>query len=108
MKEKKDIFYILRKAIEIYNKYRAPEAIAEIISVEKDTISVKFTGHFCRTCGVVDWIEDLKYILEDLGLKVNLVDVQEPENMLENWRIGIFKVVKGNCESYSRADLSGE
>ncbi len=45
---------IASKAVEVYNKYRAPEAIAEVLKINGNKIIVKFKGSFCETCGVSD------------------------------------------------------
>ena len=84
---------IVEKAAEMYNKYRAPEAIAEIVEVKADHIIVMLDGSFCRTCGINDWVEDFKYVLEDLGYEAELVEIIEPEDMNEEWRIGVFRIL---------------
>lgn len=83
---------IVVKGIKIYNKYRKPEAIVKLIEFKDNEFKVLFEGYFCYTCGIYDWIEDLKYILEDLGLKVKLVKIIEPQDINESYRIGIFKI----------------
>ncbi len=85
---------IVRRAIELYNRYRSPEAVAKLVSINGDEVVVKFDGSFCLTCGINDWVEDFKYVLEDLGVDAELVKVIEPDDPFseENWRIGVFKV----------------
>lgn len=34
-------------------------------------------GSFCFTCGFYDYIDDFKLILEDLGMNVQLLSVEE-------------------------------
>jgi len=80
------------KAITLYNKYRSPEAYAKLIGLEGEKIIVKFEGTFCETCGVNDWVEDFKYVLEDLNIKAELEEIYEPIDLGENFRIGAFKV----------------
>ncbi len=86
-----DIINVIRKGIDIYNRYRGREAHSSLIDVKQDLVKVKFEGHFCRTCGVYDWIDDFRYILEDLGIDAYLEEVIEPEED-EDWRIGIFRI----------------
>ncbi len=85
---------LVLEAIGMYNRYREPEAHAELVSINmvSGEFTIKFQGSFVTTCGLYDWIEDLRYILEELGLNVVLEKVIEPENPLENWRIAIFRV----------------
>ncbi len=68
------------KAVEQYNKYRSPEATAEIVSVRDDVVEIDFRGPFCYTCGVLDWIEDLIYEALDLGLKLKIINIKDVSN----------------------------
>ncbi len=83
---------LIERAIEEYNRYRAPEAIARLEEFDCKRAVVSFTGPYCLTCGVIDWIEDFKYTLEDLGVRARLESVIEPEDPSEPWRIGIFVI----------------
>ncbi len=78
-----------QRAVTLYNRYRAPEAVAELVAVEDGRIVVRFRGPFCHTCGVVDWIEDYRYVLEDLGVKAELLEARQIGE--EEW-IGVFVV----------------
>jgi hypothetical protein len=82
----------LSNAEDLYNRYRSPEAISKVIDVNDDKITVLFKGHFCKTCGVNDWIEDFKYILSDIGIEAELIDIIEPNDAEAIWRIGVFKL----------------
>lgn len=64
-------------AIEEYNRYRAPEAKAKLLRIDKESIKVEFTGSFCRTCGFYDYFDDLKIILEERGLKYRIASIEE-------------------------------
>lgn len=81
-------------AIRFYNRYRAPESTAELVRITGDRVVVRFEGSFCETCGINDWVEDFKYVLEDLGAEAELIEVIEPEDPFsdEDWRIGVFRV----------------
>ncbi|ADC66556.1 conserved hypothetical protein [Ferroglobus placidus DSM 10642] len=57
----------LKEEIEKFNKYRSPEAHAELLEFEKRKAKVLFTGPFCVSCGVYDYFEDL---IVDLNAKV--------------------------------------
>ena len=81
----------IRKAIIKYNKYRAPEAVAKIIKSEGNLVYVKIEGTFCETCGLYDWIEDLKYVFEEYGLSSDIVDIKNDEPNF-NYRIAVFKI----------------
>jgi len=44
---------IARRAEELYNRYRAPEAVAKVLTIDGDKLVVQFTGSFCHTCGSI-------------------------------------------------------
>ena len=81
----------LYEAVELYNRFRKPEAEASILKVDGNRVYVLFKGSFCRTCGIRDWVEDFKYVLEDLGVENELVDYIEPEED-DDTRIGVFEI----------------
>ncbi len=83
---------IVKESIEYYNKYRAPEATARLIANRRDMVEVEFEGSFCESCGIIDWIEDLAYIMVEKGLEVELIAVKDTDN--DYIKIGVFKVKK--------------
>lgn len=86
---------VIRDTINEYNRYRSPEATARLLKINNNHIIVEFTGSFCLTCGLIDWIEDLAYILEDKGLPVKLVDIKASEDTCTWKHAGIFKLIHG-------------
>ncbi len=62
----------LRKAVALYNRYRSPEAVAKLLHVSPETVTVSFSGSFCHSCGVLDYIEDFIYEFKRLTDKVEL------------------------------------
>ncbi len=66
----------LHQALEEYNRYRAPEAVAKLEALEGNRARVRFTGTFCRTCGAYDWYEDLVWILRDYGVEAEVETVE--------------------------------
>lgn len=101
VKEKSIFPKILEKAVTTYNKYREPEAKARILKFTGEKVVVVFEGSFCRTCGVNDWVEDFKYILQDLGVDTELEEIKEPANPYEDYRVGVFRIY-GKVESIDR------
>ncbi len=101
----KRIRIVVEKAIETYNRYRSPEAVAELLDFKEGdgeaVVTVKFSGSFCSTCGVRDWVEDYAYILEELGYCAELVKYIEPEYG-DNYRIGVFKITIGKKGKHCR------
>ena len=85
---------LLDLAIKRYNRYRGAESRAKLLRVRGDTVVVVFEGSFCETCGINDWVDDFRYVIEDLGGEAELVTVVEPEDSSEfyEYRIGVFRV----------------
>ncbi|MCS7121909.1 MAG: N-acetyltransferase [Archaeoglobaceae archaeon] len=53
----KKLFF--KEAVDKFNKYRSPEAKAEIVEISDESAVVKMSGPFCVSCGVFDYFEDL-------------------------------------------------
>jgi hypothetical protein len=85
---------LLELAIRRYNRYRGAESRAKLLRLQGDTAIVAFEGSFCETCGINDWVDDLRYTIEDLGGEAELVTVIEPESPQEfyEYRIGVFRI----------------
>ncbi|ABN69160.1 hypothetical protein Smar_0047 [Staphylothermus marinus F1] len=83
---------IVSKAIDLYNKFRAPEAKAVLLEINGDKVKILFEGSFCFTCGIRDWVEDMVYVFEDLGVEAELIEYLEPDNETENIRVGVFRI----------------
>ena len=63
---------LVSDTLEIYNKYRSPEAKAKLISLDNQGFTIEFEGVFCQSCGVKDYFEDLIYELKSLDKKVDV------------------------------------
>ena len=63
---------LVRKAIALYNRFRSPEAIAKLVNVSPENVTVAFSGSFCYSCGVLDYIEDFIHEIKVLSDKVEL------------------------------------
>ena len=48
---------IVRKAVARYNRFRSPEAIAKLVKVSTESVSITISGVFCASCGVLGYIE---------------------------------------------------
>jgi hypothetical protein len=69
---------LVLRALEIYNRYRSPEAAAKLVGWKKDGFVIEFKGAFCLSCGVRDYFEDFIYELEDLNRNFR-VEIKEIE-----------------------------
>ncbi|MGC9010090.1 MAG: hypothetical protein ACP5I7_05685 [Sulfolobales archaeon] len=90
---REELIRMIKKAQSLYNKYRSPEAKAEIISFSKDILIVRFDGSFCETCGINDWIDDFRYILRDLGVETVIERIEEVDEYI---RIAYFRILGKN------------
>ncbi|MEM5835315.1 MAG: AAA family ATPase [Candidatus Aenigmatarchaeota archaeon] len=72
--------YKIRRAVEEYNKYRAPEANIEIEKIKDNYVILRFFGPFCKSCGVYDYFEDFIFFLRDLELDGKIKNVKEIKN----------------------------
>lgn len=57
---------VLKEAIKRYNRYRSPEATARLLKAGEEGFVVEFSGSFCLSCGIYDWLEDLVYEIREL------------------------------------------
>ncbi|WP_287582228.1 hypothetical protein [Candidatus Borrarchaeum sp.] len=76
--KKQSLEKILKKTIEEYNKYRTPEVIARLISIDNSKFRIEFTGH-CHTCGFYDYFDDFRFLLEDFGLTSKIIGIKETD-----------------------------
>jgi hypothetical protein len=75
---------VILRGIEVYNRYRSPEAIAKFVAIKKDGFIIEFKGHFCQSCGVNEYFEDFVYELEnisrDFRIKVYMIEPSGPQS----------------------------
>ena len=83
----------IEAAIKVYNRYRGAESRAKLVKLVGDVAFVVFEGSFCETCGINDWVDDLRYVIEDLGGEAELLSIVESEDFY-SYRIGVFKLKK--------------
>ena len=62
----------IRRAIMLYNRYRSPEAVAKVVSLRPEVVTLSITGSFCYSCGVLDYVEDFVHEFKLLTDKVEL------------------------------------
>jgi len=74
-----DLGKLVLRTIEVYNRYRSPEATAKLLELDKDGFTIEFEGSFCQSCGVQDYFEDFIYELESLasGVEVEIGEIEQ-------------------------------
>ena len=63
---------MVRKTVALYNRFRSLEAFAKIVFVSLDIVTISFSGSFCYSCGVLDFIEDFVHEFKILTSKAEL------------------------------------
>jgi hypothetical protein len=84
---------VVDRAVEEYNRFRSPEAFARIIERRGDGFVVEFSGSFCATCGVYDWLEDLRYEIRRLDLELDAV-IEDWKQISDDTIIVEFKLIR--------------
>jgi hypothetical protein len=82
---------LVRKAIALYNRYRSPEAIAKLVDVSTENVTIAFSGSFCYSCGVLDYIEDFihefKLLSDKVEFKIGKTRQTSPRSFEVDYRI---------------------
>ncbi len=63
---------IIRKTVALYNRFRGAEATAKIVSVTLEKVTIAYSGSFCYSCGVYDFLEDFVHDFKALTDKAEL------------------------------------
>ncbi len=84
---------LVKNIIEKYNRYRYPEIEANLLKMNEKEIVVEFFGYLCKSCGLYDHFEDLKYMLEEEGIKSEINEIKDIV-VEENGKINIIYIVK--------------
>lgn len=66
---------VIERALNEYNDYHAPEAIARCVDIKGNYFVVDFEGYICFSCGFYDYFEDLIYLLLKYGVLSRIVEV---------------------------------
>jgi len=72
MLSQQELEELVRKTIMLYNRLRSPEAVAKVVSVTPDSVTISITGSFCYSCGVMDYVEDFIHEFKMLTDKAEL------------------------------------
>jgi hypothetical protein len=105
-----DLRDVVIGAIQVYNKYRSPDAKATLVRMKNDRFVVDFEGSFCESCSVREYIEDLIYELKGVNQKFR-VELQETKAIGQNkfranYKLKDLSDVKINDEIFFQEFLS--
>jgi hypothetical protein len=84
---------VVDMAVGEYNRFRSPEAVVKIVKRRGDGFVAEFSGTFCATCGVYDWLEDLRYEIRRLDPELDAV-IEGWTQVSDDMIIAEFKLVK--------------
>ena len=81
----------VRKAVARYNRFRSPEAIAKLVSVSPESVTIAFSGAFCNSCGVLGYVEgfihDFKTLSNKVELKIDKTRQTSPRSLEVDYKI---------------------
>ncbi len=81
----------MHRTVALYNRYRSPEATAKLVLVTPELITVSFSGSFCYSCGVIDYLEDfiheLRLLTDKVELKIGKTRQTSPRSFEADYRV---------------------
>lgn len=82
---------LISRTIEVYNRYRHPEATAEFVEIEKDGFTIEFKIPLCHSCGLnyyfQDFIHEIEEISRTLKVKMKTIGSAGPESYRVQYRL---------------------
>ncbi|MEM4717703.1 MAG: hypothetical protein QXE81_02950 [Desulfurococcaceae archaeon] len=84
---------IVAYIVELYNRFHGAEARARVVEISNNTVKIEFSGSFCHTCGVRDWVEDFAYLAISEGYNARLLAYIDPDEDVDEYkRFGVFEI----------------
>jgi hypothetical protein len=82
---------VVRKTVLLYNRYKSPEATAKVVSVLPEKVTISFSGSFCYSCGVMDFLEDFvhefKMLTDKAELKIDKTRQVNPRTFEADYKV---------------------
>jgi len=92
-----DLAKLILRTVEVYNRYRSPEATAKLLKLEKNGFTIEFEGSFCQSCGVQDYFEDFIYELKGLSGDIEVETREIEQSSPQSFKVQYM--VKGGFSS---------
>lgn len=73
----------ISKVIEEFNRLHGNEAHAKLKEIKGEEVIIEFEGSFCKTCGLFDYFEDIKWEAMEFGIIVEPIEILEFEEKFE-------------------------
>ena len=81
----------INKAVTLYNRLHSPEATAKIVKATLESVTIAFSGAFCYSCGVMDFLDDFahefKMLTDKAELKIGRTRQVNPRTFEADFRI---------------------
>jgi hypothetical protein len=82
---------VVRKTVLLYNRYKSPEATAKVVSIAPEKVTIAFSGSFCYSCGVLDFLEDFvhdfRMLTDKAELKIDKTRQVNPRTFEADYRV---------------------
>ncbi len=82
---------VLRKTVQLYNRAKSPAATAKIVSVALEKVTVAYSGSFCYSCGVydflADFVHDFKALTDKAELKIDKTREINPRTFEADYKV---------------------
>jgi|WetSurMetagenome_2_1015567.scaffolds.fasta_scaffold06378_3 hypothetical protein len=63
---------LVHKTVTLYNKLRSPEVSVKTVMITPLSITISFSGGFCYSCGVMDYVDGFAQQFKTLSGKLEL------------------------------------
>lgn len=91
MLSQQDLEDVVRKTVLLYNRYKSPEATAKVVSVTPEKVTITYSGSFCYSCSVVDFLEDFvhdfKMLTDKAELKIDKTRQVNPRTFEADYKV---------------------
>ena len=81
----------VRKTVARYNRFRSPEAIARLVRLSPECVTIAFSGAFCASCGVLGYIEgfvhEFKSFTDTAELKIDKTREASPRRLEVDFKV---------------------
>jgi hypothetical protein len=82
---------LVGKVVTLYNRFHSPESTAKIVRVALDSVTIAFSGSFCYSCGVMDFLEDFaskfKILTDKAELKIDRTRQINPRTFEADYKV---------------------
>jgi hypothetical protein len=82
---------VIRKTVLLYNRTKSPEATAKVVKITLETVTIAYSGAFCYSCGVYDFLDDFvhdfKMLTDKAELKIDKTRQINPRTFEADYKV---------------------